>query len=132
MDINIPEILAEVTEAFARYEKALMANDVSALDALFWTSERTVRYGAGENLYGIEAIRGFRTARGTADLTRELGATAITTFGRDAATASTLYRRVSSGKTGRQMQTWIRTEQGWRVVAAHVSMVDFPWPETGA
>lgn len=131
MEINIPEILAEVTEAFARYEKALMANDVAGLDALFWTSERTIRYGAEENLYGIEAIRGFRTARGTADLTRELGATAITTFGRDTATASTLYRRLSSGKTGRQMQTWIRTEHGWRVVAAHVSMVDFPWPEIG-
>ena len=127
MEVNIPDIVAEVTTAFARYEAALMANDTAALDALFWTSPHTIRYGVGENLHGIDEIRAFRTSRATTDLARELGRTVITTFGRDAATASTLYRRVSSGRTGRQMQTWIRTDQGWRVVAAHVSMADIPW-----
>lgn len=128
MELNIPDIVAEVREAFMRYEQALVTNDVATLDACFWTSPHTIRYGLGENLYGIEAIRGFRNGRSNLDLTRELGATIITTFGRDAATASTLYRRNSIGKTGRQMQTWMRLDEGWRVVAAHVSFLDFDWP----
>lgn len=128
MEVNIPEIVAEVRDAFDRYERALMTNDTATLDALFWDSEHTIRFGLAENLYGIEAIRGFRGSRPNVDLARELHRTVITTFGRDAATASTLYRRRGSGKTGRQMQTWIRTSQGWRVVAAHVSFLEFPWP----
>lgn len=128
MQINIPSVLAEVTAAFASYEKALMANDTEALDALFWTSPLTIRYGVGENLHGIDEIRAFRIGRPTADLSRAIGHTVITTFGQDAATASTLYRRVGSGKTGRQMQTWVRMDQGWRVVAAHVSVLEFDWP----
>jgi hypothetical protein len=128
MDINIPEIVAEVRAAFQRYETALVSNDVTTLNELFWDSPHTVRFGLGENLYGAEAIRGFRAARANIDLMRELAGTVITTFGRDFATAATLYRRVGSGKTGRQMQTWIRAPAGWRVAAAHVSMVEFAFP----
>jgi ketosteroid isomerase-like protein len=128
MDINIPDIVAEVRAAFERYETALVSNDVAALNDLFWDSPHTIRFGLGENLYGAEAIRGFRAARANVDLKRDLAGTVITTFGRDFATAATLYRRVGSGKTGRQMQTWVRTQAGWRVVAAHVSMVEFDFP----
>jgi hypothetical protein len=127
-EINIPAVLAEVTAAFARYEAALVGNDVAVLDELFWDDERTVRFGGGENLYGIAAIRGFRGARSPAGLARDLAGTVITTFGRDFATASTLFRRRSSGLTGRQMQSWVRMPPGWRVVAAHVSMLEAPFP----
>lgn len=122
MDIDLPDVLAEVRAAFARYEAALMANDVAALDALFWTDPRTIRYGVGENLYGIEAIRAFRSARSAAGLARTLERTSITTYGRDTATASTLYRR-TPGQVGRQMQTWVRVGGEWRVIAAHVSSI---------
>ncbi len=128
MDLNIPDIVAEVTAAFLRYEQAIVTNDVAVLDELFWDSDLTIRYGMGENLYGIEAIRGFRNARPGTDLGRTLGGTVITTFGRDFATASTLTRRDSNGRTGRQMQTWARMPQGWCVVAAHVSFLEFDWP----
>lgn len=123
MDINLPDVLAEVRAAFTRYEAALMANDVAALDALFWTDPRTIRYGVGENLYGIDAIRAFRNARPAIGLARTLERTSITTFGRNMATASTLYRR-TPGQIGRQMQTWARIGGEWRVVAAHVSSID--------
>jgi hypothetical protein len=128
MVLDDPDVVAEVRAAFDRYEAALMANDTAALDALFWDSPNTVRYGNAENLYGIEEIRAFRSARSTVDLARELAKTVIHTYGQDFATASTLYRRLGSGKTGRQMQTWLRTPDGWRVVAAHVSFVDFEFP----
>jgi ketosteroid isomerase-like protein len=128
MVIDDPEIVAEVRAAFDRYEVALVNNDTAALDALFWDSPHTVRYGNAENLYGIAEIRAFRSARSPVDLDRELAKTVIHTFGRDFATACTLYRRRGSGKTGRQMQTWLRTPDGWRVVAAHVSFVDFEFP----
>lgn len=122
-DINLPDVLEEVVAAFARYEKALTGNDVEELDALFWHDARTVRYGASENLYGIEQIRAFRAARPSAGLDRQLQNTVITSYGRDMAVASTEFRREHSEKVGRQMQTWIRTEQGWRIVAAHVSLM---------
>ncbi|MFP1920362.1 oxalurate catabolism protein HpxZ [Lonsdalea quercina] len=122
-DINLPDVLEEVTAAFYRYEKALTGNDVEELDALFWHDARTVRYGASENLYGIEQIRAFRAARPSAGLDRQLHNTVITSYGRDMAVASTEFRRAHSEKVGRQMQTWIRTEQGWRIVAAHVSLM---------
>ncbi len=128
MNVNIPEILAEVRAAFDRYEQALVKNDTAVLDELFWNAPHTIRYGLAENLYGIEAIRGFRHGRANVDLARDLASTVITTFGRDFATASTLTRKKGSGKTGRQMQSWVRTPQGWRVVAAHVSFLDFAWP----
>jgi ketosteroid isomerase-like protein len=128
MVLDDPDVVGEVRAAFDRYEKALVSNDTAALDALFWDSPHTVRYGNNENLYGIEEIRAFRSARSPIDLDRELAKTVIHTFGRDFAVAATLYRRRGSGKTGRQMQTWLRTADGWRVVAAHVSFVDFPFP----
>ncbi|SLM64286.1 MULTISPECIES: oxalurate catabolism protein HpxZ [Dickeya] len=122
-EINLPDVLAEVTTAFYRYEKALTGNDIAVLDELFWHSAHTVRYGASENLYGIEQIREFRAARPSAGLDRQLHNTVITTYGRDMAVASTEFRRDGSEKTGRQMQTWLCTEQGWRIVAAHVSLM---------
>lgn len=119
-DINHPDILAEVNAVFARYEAALTGNDVATLDELFWDSAFTLRYGTGESLYGIEAIRAFRQARNPAGLARTLHNTVITTFGEDFATANTEYQR--TGQTpGRQSQTWVRLAEGWRVVAAHVS-----------
>ena len=123
MEINLSEVLAEVGAVFRRYEQALVHNDVAVLDELFWDSPHTLRFGVGENLYGYDAIRAFRAARSAQGLARELGATVITTYGRDFATANTEFRRASSEKTGRQSQTWVRTPQGWRVVAAHVSLL---------
>lgn len=125
MQINLPDVLAEVEAAFARYEDALMRNDVDALQALFWDSPHTIRYGIGENLYGHAEIGAFRAARSPLGLARLLSRTVITTYGRDCATASTLFHRDSApGKTGRQMQTWARMPEGWRIVAAHVSVID--------
>lgn len=124
LEVNIPEVLAEVKAVFERYERALVGNDVAALDALFWDSPHTIRYGTGENLYGYEAIRAFRAARSPAGLHRDLANTVITTFGHHFATASTEFRRMSSSRTGRQMQTWVRTPDGWKVVAAHVSLLE--------
>jgi hypothetical protein len=127
MTINEPDILREVEAAFARYEAALVGNDVATLDALFWDDPRTIRYGGGENLYGAAAIRAFRAARPADGLARRLERTVITTYGRDVATCSTLFRRDSAAdKVGRQMQTWIRRPEGWRVVAAHVSVIADP------
>ncbi len=129
MTVNIPEVVAELRAAFDRYEQALMANDVAVLDALFWDSPHTIRYGGGENLYGSAEIQAFRGARSPFGLDRDLARTVITTFGRDFGTASTLFRRREGGRSGRQMQTWVRRPEGWRVVAAHVSLMDFPFPE---
>jgi len=127
MDIDLPDVVAEVKAAFARYEAALVANDVATLDAIFHDDPRTIRYGATENLYGYAEIAAFRAARSPAGLSRTLSKTVITTFGRDFAVASTLFERASvPGKIGRQMQTWVRFAQGWRVVAAHVSFVEQP------
>lgn len=125
MQIGIPEVMAEVEAAFARYEEALVTNDVPTLEALFWDDPRTIRYGIGENLYGMDAIRAFRRARSPIGVTRRIDRTIITTFGRDFATASTLfYRESSPGKVGRQQQSWVRLSEGWRIVAAHVSVID--------
>lgn len=127
MEIDLPDVVAEVTAAFERYEQALVANDVATLDAMFRADPRTIRYGVGENLYGYDAIKNFRAARSPAGLARTLSRTVITAYGRDVAVASTLFRRASApGKVGRQMQTWVRCPDGWRVVAAHVSMIDAP------
>jgi hypothetical protein len=127
MEIDLPEVVAEVTECFGRYEKALVSNDVAALNAFFRDDPRTIRYGAGEILYGYDQIKAFRAARSPVALGRTLSRTVITTYGRDFAVAATLYERPSApGKTGRQMQTWVRFPEGWRVVAAHVSLIDKP------
>ena len=124
MDINLPEPHAELTAAFARYEDALVNNHVNVLDELFWTSDHTVRFGVAENLYGINEIRAFRAARPSQGLARALHRTVITTFGRDAGTAMTEFLRQGSDMVGRQSQTWMRLPgQGWRVVAAHVSLM---------
>jgi hypothetical protein len=125
MEIDLPEVVAEVRREFERYERALVSNDVALLDALFRDDPRTIRYGGGENLYGYAEIKAFRAARPSAGLARTTSRTVITTYGRDVAIASTLFNRPSlPGKIGRQMQTWVRFPEGWRVVAAHVSMID--------
>jgi len=127
MDVDLPEVLTEVTEQFARYEKALVSNDVAVLDELFRNDARTLRYGIGENLYGYDAITAFRAARSPAGLMRKTAQTVITSYGRDTAIASTLFYRDSApGRVGRQMQTWVRFAEGWKIVAAHVSIIDEP------
>jgi len=123
MSINIPDIVAEMKIAFYRYEKALNENDLEVLNELFWNSPHTIRYGIAEQLYGYEEIKGFRSGRGTIDLRRDLLKVVITTYGRDFATASCEYKRIETGRRGRQMQTWMRFPEGWRVVAAHVSLL---------
>lgn len=124
MIVNDPDIVAEVAAEFAAYERALTVNDVGALDGFFHASPNTIRYGGGENLYGIEEIRAFRAAR-TPPGARELARTEITAYGRDLAVAATLFRRAGApGRIGRQMQTWVRMPEGWRIVAAHVSVID--------
>lgn len=122
-DIDIPEVLAEVTAAFARYEDALVNNKVEVLDELFWASPHTLRYGATENLYGHETIQAFRASRPSQGLSRQVLRTAITTYGRDFAHTAIEFRRTGATRDGRQTQTWARTAQGWRVVAAHVSLI---------
>jgi 1-carboxybiuret hydrolase subunit AtzH-like protein len=126
-DIDLPDVIAEVTAAFQRYEQALMTNDVATLNAAFCVDPRTIRYGGAEILYGHAAIAAFRGARSPVGLARTLSRTVITSYGRDLAVASTLFHRASTpGKVGRQMQTWVRFPDGWHVVAAHVSMIDEP------
>lgn len=125
MDIDLAEVRAEVAAAFARYETALQGNDVATLNALFHRSTATIRYGTAETLYGHDEIAAFRGARSPTALVRELSRTVITTYGRDTAVASTLFRRgTMPGKLGRQMQTWVRFPEGWQIVAAHVSLID--------
>jgi len=125
MDIDLPDVLAEVGAAFARYEAALVSNDTAVLGELFRNDPRTLRYGIGENLYGYDAIQAFRGARSPVGLMRRTDRTVISSYGRDTAVASTLFYRDSApGKVGRQMQTWIRFPEGWRIVAAHVSIID--------
>ena len=125
MEIDLPDVRAEVTAQFERYEKALVSNDVAVLDELFRKDSRTLRYGIGENLYGYAEIAAFRAGRPAAGLMRKIERTVITTYGRDTAIASTLfYRESTPGRVGRQMQTWIRFPEGWRIVAAHVSVID--------
>ena len=124
MDIDLPDVKAEVEAAFARYEAAVISNDLDTLQGLFWDSPHTIRYGIGENLYGHEEIGAFRAGRSPVGLARTTSRTVITTYGRDFATASTLFHRETvPGKVGRQMQTWARMPYGWRVVAAHVSVI---------
>lgn len=121
--INLPDVLAEVTAQFQRYETALTGNDVAVLDELFWNSPLTLRYGATENLYGYDAIRAFRAGRPAQGLERTLLKTVITTYGQDMATANVEFQRTGSARPGRQSQTWLRTPEGWRVVSAHVSLL---------
>ena len=125
MEIDLPDVVAEVRAAFEAYERALVANDVALLDAMFREDSRTIRFGGGENLFGHAEIKAFRAARSAVGLDRTLSRTVITTYGRDTAVASTLFHRSTMpGRIGRQMQTWVRFAEGWRVVAAHVSLID--------
>ena len=125
MEIDLPEVVAEVRAAFDRYEQALVTNDVAVLDHTFRVDQRTIRYGAQEILYGHGEIAAFRAARAPVGLSRSLSRTVITTYGREFAVASTLFHRPSGpGKVGRQMQTWVKFPDGWHVVAAHVSVID--------
>ncbi|MFM9849803.1 MAG: oxalurate catabolism protein HpxZ [Hyphomicrobiaceae bacterium] len=126
MEIDLPEVVDEVRAAFERYEQALVTNDVAALDAFFRNDARTIRYGIAENLYGHAEVAAFRAARPAVNLARTRSRTVITTYGRDFAVASTLFQRKGTAKVGRQMQTWVRFAEGWRVVAAHVSLIDPP------
>jgi hypothetical protein len=123
MDINLPDVVAEVTAQFERYETALVSNDVDTLNALFWSNGLTLRFGMNENLYGHAAIAGFRAARSPAGLARTLSNTVITTYGRDFATANTEFHREAVARGGRQSQSWARMPEGWRIVAAHVSLM---------
>jgi hypothetical protein len=124
MQIDLADVLAEVTACFEAYERALMGNDAAALIGFFWAHDKTLRYGIAEELHGIAEIAGYRQAQAAAGgyRARRLARTVITTFGRDFATASTTYVRDSDGRLGRQMQTWARLPEGWRIVAAHVSL----------
>ncbi len=125
MEIDLPDVVAEVKAVFDRYERALVTNDVETLDGLFRDDPRTIRFGGTENLFGYGEIRAFRAGRSPVGLARTLSNTVITTYGRDFAVASTLFHRATMpGKVGRQMQTWMRFPEGWRVVAAHVSAID--------
>ena len=126
LEINRPDVLAEVTAAFARYEQALCSNDVAVLDELFWNSPHTLRYGVTENLYGFAEIQAFRAGRPSQGLERTVLRTVITTYGQDFATANIEFMRAGSARVGRQSQTWMRTDQGWRVVSAHVSLLSEP------
>lgn len=121
MEINRPDVHAEVTAAVLRYEKALVGNDVAALDELFWSSPHTVRFGAGEALYGQDEILAFRMARMPKGLDRAIRRMVVTTFGTDFATAAVEFERPGETTIGRQSQTWVRFAEGWRVVNAHVS-----------
>ncbi|PZW44898.1 uncharacterized protein DUF3225 [Humitalea rosea] len=125
-EINIPEVVAEVRAAFERYDRGLVENDVPVLNDSFWDSAQTLRYGVTENLYGYAEISGFRAARTPAQhqaRARRLENTRITSFGRDFAVANTEYAILASGQRGRQSQTWARMPEGWKVVAAHVSLL---------
>jgi hypothetical protein len=121
-EVNIPDVLAEVTATFERYETALVANDVVVLDELFWQSPRVLRFSPDASLYGYEAIAAFRAGRSPAGLARQLRKTVITSFGHDFATANTEFVR-DGQPVGRQSQTWVRFVEGWRIVAAHISMI---------
>jgi hypothetical protein len=123
LEVNRPDVIAEVRAVFERYEAALLANDVPMLEELFWNSPHTVRYGVGENLHGWEAISAFRRARRTGPFRRQLSKPVITTFGTDFATASTEYLREGFERVGRESKTLVRMPEGWRIVAAHVSLI---------
>jgi hypothetical protein len=124
VEIDLPDVVAEVRRAHDRYEEALVSNDVETLDALFRDDPRTIRFGGTENLFGFAEIKAFRAARSPVGLARSLSKTVITTYGRDVGIASTLFHRTTMpDKVGRQMQTWVRFPDGWFVVAAHVSVI---------
>ena len=123
LEVNIPEVVAELTAAFDAYESALTGNDIEALNKLFWNSPHTLRYGVRELLYGHAEIAQFRRQRGPVVQRRVLRNRRITTFGRDFGIANTEYIPHGSDKIGRQSQTWLRTDDGWKIASAHVSFM---------
>ena len=124
MEINRPDVLAEVTEKFLQYEHAINTNDIEVLDSSFHDSKHTIRFGMNEELWSYEEIRAFRRTRNTAGTPRTLGRYEITSYGERTAVANTVFTRAGVNKIGRQSQTWVKFDHGWRVVSAHVSMVD--------
>lgn len=125
LELNLPDVVAEVAAAYERYETALAANDVAVLNEIFWTDPRTIRYGPAENLYGHDEIAAYRQARTPTDEPKIRARTVVTTYGTDMGTVNTMFGRDSvPGRVGRQSQTWLRTPDGWRVVCAHVSMIN--------
>jgi AtzH-like len=124
LEVNIPEVVAELSAAFDAYERALTNNDIETLNALFWNSPHTLRYGVGEISYGHAEIAEFRRRRSAVDQRRTLRNRRISTFGRDFGVADTEYIPAGApDKTGRQSQTWVRTDDGWKIVSAHVSFM---------
>jgi hypothetical protein len=122
-EINLPEVVDEVRDHFARYNAAVDAGDVDALNGFFWLSSNTVRLGQAEHLFGHAEIAAFRSGQWKRSSPRKLERAAITTLGRDFATTSALFRREEGGPINRQSQTWARFPEGWRIIAAHVSML---------
>ena len=121
MKVNIPEVIEEVTRAFMAYEKALFENDVDIINRLFWNDTKTLRYGPNGTLISHEALSAFRRNRVTDGVRRILKNTSIVTFGRDYAVANTEANDENIPGTVRQSQTWVRTDEGWKIVSAHVS-----------
>jgi hypothetical protein len=123
MNINDPEVIAELEDLYPEYETALVSNDVGKLVEMFWASPWAVRFGATENLYGIDEIRAFRQGRPAVNLARQVKELRIRSFGKDFASITLEFERVVEGRllNGRQSQTWVRFPQGWRIVSAHVS-----------
>jgi len=125
MDINDPEVVAELWALYLKYEEALVSNDVPTLTAMFWASEYAIRLGAGENLYGVEEIEAFRKARPAVGLARRMGRLEIVTFGKDFGSVTLEFERDGANGVvrGRQSQVWVRLDEGWRIVSAHVSIL---------
>lgn len=126
MEIDLPDVVAQVGEAFAAYERALVSHDIEALNDAFWANPRTLRYGIAEIQYSHEEIADFRRRPGATSPPRSLRNTRITTFGRDFAVANTEFVRTGSRRIGRQTQIWLRTPSGWKIAGAHVSFMDGP------
>jgi hypothetical protein len=125
MQINDPQVVAELQELYPKYEAALMSNDAETLTQMFWTSPHVMRFGVTENLYGIDEIEAFRKGRSPVNLARTVKRLDIVTFGRDFGSVTLEFERVANGKTisGRQSQVWVRLPEGWRIVSAHVSVL---------
>ena len=126
MVISDPNVVREIEAEFAGYDRALASNDVAALNGFFFDSPFTIRYGIAENLYGYPEIQAYRAAVVASGAGPKRGRTVSTAYGKDFATVSTLSQSSQPGKVGRTMQTWVRLPQGWRIVAAHVSIIDTP------
>ena len=121
MQMNIPEVVAEVTESFMKYEKAILANDVKTINELFWDDEKTLRYGPNGTLVSHAALSAFRHSQDIKPWIRTLRNTYIVTFGWDFGVANTETILPTSDVVGRQSHTWVRMPEGWRIVSAHVS-----------